>query len=256
MSASRLHPELVSGRRRLAEDVRELIEREYLRGAGAVSPGELLPSENVLARRYGVSRVTVRAALQSLQQSGLIASRQGLGAVVLPRSPAIVQGLDRLASLESLARETGVTVGNTELSIRTGTATEEIAAKLEIAAGEPVLEVRRAKLLGEERAAWVEDTLPLSNPLADRIRATVSGSVVDLLLKTPEAMVAYADAELEPVVVGSTMARRLGTRPRSAAMFVEVVLHDVAGTPVAISRAWMRPEFFRFAVRRRRSRGE
>jgi len=49
---------------------------------GQYKPGDLLPSEPELSRRFGVSRHTVRAALRSLYEKGLIVSRQGHGSVV------------------------------------------------------------------------------------------------------------------------------------------------------------------------------
>ena len=217
-----------------------------------MSPGELLPGETCcppLRRRAGWRS----AALQSLQQSGLDPSRQGLGAVVLPLT-SDRPGLDRFASLESLAGETSVG-WERELRFAPVLPTEEWLegsrsrpeSRCSRCAGQSFS--GRSGGLGGGHAAALG---PAGRPdPGDHLG--IRGLV--LLLKKAEEMVAYADAKLEPWC-GSTIARRLGTRPRSAAMFVEVVLHDVAGTPVAISRAWMRPEFFRFAVRRRRSRGE
>jgi len=45
-------------------------------------PDEKLPSENDLAQRFDVSRVTIRRALQSLESNGLIYRCQGLGSFV------------------------------------------------------------------------------------------------------------------------------------------------------------------------------
>lgn len=50
---------------------------------GGYRVGELLPSEPQLTRRFGVSRHTVRAALQKLQRLGLVRSQQGVGTQVL-----------------------------------------------------------------------------------------------------------------------------------------------------------------------------
>ena len=58
-------------------------------------PGELLPREADLCEHYDVSRVTVRAALRSLWDHGLISVRNGVGAVVLPNAKEVRHGLDR-----------------------------------------------------------------------------------------------------------------------------------------------------------------
>ncbi|MGB6165772.1 MAG: GntR family transcriptional regulator [Pseudonocardiaceae bacterium] len=53
--------------------------------SGALQPGASLPSESELGQRYGVSRPTVRRALQTLEQEGLISAHAGRGRVVRDR---------------------------------------------------------------------------------------------------------------------------------------------------------------------------
>ncbi|WP_460404976.1 GntR family transcriptional regulator [Actinophytocola sediminis] len=52
---------------------------------GKYEPGQALPSEAQLEAKYGVSRVTVRRALLTLEQEGLVAARAGRGRVVRER---------------------------------------------------------------------------------------------------------------------------------------------------------------------------
>lgn len=68
--------------RRIASDLRQQIE------SGALGPGALMPSEPELAREHGVSRQTARAALQILEQEGLV--------VVRPRRGRLVRSQKRL----------------------------------------------------------------------------------------------------------------------------------------------------------------
>ena len=55
----------------IAEDLREQIH------TGVLAPGEPLPSETVLIDRYGVSRITVRAAVRALRAAGLVITEHG-----------------------------------------------------------------------------------------------------------------------------------------------------------------------------------
>jgi DNA-binding FadR family transcriptional regulator len=71
----RITPQRVADR--VAEEVLRLI------ASGALVPGERLPGERELALRMGVSRVSVRAALQQLKAQGLVNSVQGGGTRVL-----------------------------------------------------------------------------------------------------------------------------------------------------------------------------
>lgn len=51
---------------------------------GVYKPGDKIPSENQLVKTFGVSRVTVRAALAQLVEDGILVKRQGKGAYVKP----------------------------------------------------------------------------------------------------------------------------------------------------------------------------
>lgn len=57
--------------------VADALTSEILDGKYRV--GDFLPSEPQLSQRFGISRATVRSALQTLQQLGLVSSRQGIG---------------------------------------------------------------------------------------------------------------------------------------------------------------------------------
>lgn len=50
--------------------------------AGALTVGQRLPSERALAKQFGVSRMTLRRAMQSLEGRGLVETRSGSGTFV------------------------------------------------------------------------------------------------------------------------------------------------------------------------------
>src|ERR1700744_5462298 len=58
---------------------------------GSLPPGTRLPSEDSLVQEYAVSRTTIRAAIQSLVQRGLVEIRRGKGTFVT--QPKIMQEL-------------------------------------------------------------------------------------------------------------------------------------------------------------------
>jgi GntR family transcriptional regulator len=61
--------------------------RAYFTG-GAFQPGAQLPSEAELVERFGISRTTVRRALDKLREQHVIATEQGKGSFVLDAKPA------------------------------------------------------------------------------------------------------------------------------------------------------------------------
>lgn len=69
--------------KKMRDDIRSLIE------GGSLSPGEALPSENELARKYGISRGSTRVALSELEAEKLIEKKPGKGTIVsLPENAA------------------------------------------------------------------------------------------------------------------------------------------------------------------------
>lgn len=82
--------------RQVAADLREKIT------SGLLAPGDRLPSERELVDEYGVSRPTVRDAVNLLRSEGLVTSEHGRGVFVRP--PASIQRLAR-ARLSREARE-------------------------------------------------------------------------------------------------------------------------------------------------------
>ena len=76
---------------------------------GRYAPGEALPGEEMLAGLFGVSRVTIRAALETLNTLGLIERRQGVGTFVRELSkpePLTVPMMDLAARNREIVRTT------------------------------------------------------------------------------------------------------------------------------------------------------
>lgn len=99
--------ELKPGRPRheqISDWMREEIER------GAYEVDEKLPSEKQLGARFDVSRVTVRRALQTLENEDYIYRRQGLGSFVKERRAA--QGLVRLTDFAQDMAQAGLTASS------------------------------------------------------------------------------------------------------------------------------------------------
>ena len=74
----------------------------HLLETGGYRPGDQLPPEPELARQLGVSRATLREALRSYEQQGIISRRQGVGTFLNPRHLYVESGLEVLVSIEDL----------------------------------------------------------------------------------------------------------------------------------------------------------
>src|SRR5688500_19942554 len=98
-------------------DIAEKALRSWL-ATGRHRPGERLPPEQELSAHLGISRGTLRTALQRLEDTGEIVRRQGSGTYVgRAASTALEEGLEKLVSYRELARRRGVTLELGKLEI-------------------------------------------------------------------------------------------------------------------------------------------
>lgn len=112
--------------------------------------GALLPSESDLSSEFGVSRVTVRRALELLRDEGLVDSRQGFGWYV-PTEP-VRQRLHQLGTIEGQLEERGVTPQRQILEFAFQPAEARVRGVLGAA---QVLRVKRLNLADEQPFAVV-----------------------------------------------------------------------------------------------------
>ena len=112
--------------------------RERLRNVG---PGHVLPSESELSSEFGVSRVTIRRALETMRDEGIVDSRQGFGWYVA--TVPLQQRLSGLDTIESQLAERGVQAVRQVLEFAFVPAPSHVAERL----GCPqVLRVKRRNL--------------------------------------------------------------------------------------------------------------
>ena len=239
----------------LSEELCDAIARELI-FTDAVPPGQVLPSEKELSRQFGVSRPTVREALLMLQHAGLVAMRHGVGTFVLPRPHILTNGLDRLGSIETFAREAGRSIETSELEWEEVEADAEMSARLNIGIGHRVLVVRRIKSLGGVRVGWIHDHIPEGVLPFELLRSEFDGSTLDVILEHPEVSAEYADSDIEAVALPAEIAERLEVGTGDPALFIDTVVMTYDGRGVDWGKCWYLPKFFRFSVRRRRQLGQ
>lgn len=123
---------------------------------GSVPPMGKLSSERELVERYGVSRITVRQAMRELVAEGHLRSHPGKGFYSTGRSARAFE-LELLRSFTATAERHGLRPGSRMLGGEIIAADEKLAASLQIALGEPVVALRRLRLLDGEPVAIAED---------------------------------------------------------------------------------------------------
>jgi DNA-binding GntR family transcriptional regulator len=136
----------------LAQQLEAAIER------GALTPGSLLGNEIELAARLGLSRPTVRQAIQSLVEKGLLVRRRGVGTQVVHSK---VKRPLELSSLYDDLAAAGQRPATKVLVNTVVAASTEVAAALGVPEGSEVHRVERLRLTHGEPMAYLVNHLPL-----------------------------------------------------------------------------------------------
>jgi len=144
---------------------------------GSLPPGTRLPSEDSLVQEYAVSRTTIRAAIQSLVQRGLVEIRRGKGTFVT--HPKITQELTELTGfvedMQALGRHAIAKV----LDQQVVAANQVVARQLALPQGAPVVRIQRVRLADGMPLSFDETYLP--KELGEKVMADQSRNRTDLL---------------------------------------------------------------------------
>ncbi len=130
---------------------REILDEEY-------TINELLPSEPMLEKRFGVSRTTVRRAVEMLAREGLVQVQQGRGTHILDYKAK--QNLNVVTSTSETLRKFGYNVKTRNMYIDTVAASARIASELNIAEGDEIMRIQRIQLADDYPIAIMRNFLP------------------------------------------------------------------------------------------------
>lgn len=180
-------------------DVAEDALRTWL-ATGRHRPGERLPPEQELSANLGISRGTLRTALQRLEESGEIVRRQGSGTYV-GRAPttSLEEGLEKLISYSELARQRGVTIALGLLEIEDHRLGPEAEALFGLDPDTEAVTITRVLLMDGQPGSWMRDVVNPRFALPSRIRlqeALEQGEMVLDVLLDNGIPVAYTRAHI------------------------------------------------------------
>src|SRR5215472_12383203 len=126
---------------------------------GHLKVGDQLPTEDRLIARFGVSRITVRRAIQNLVSRGLVEIRRGKGTFVA--APKITQDLTELSGFVEDMHAVGRKPTARVISKEIVTADGNVASHLALMRGERVVRIRRVRLADDIPLSFDETYLPL-----------------------------------------------------------------------------------------------
>jgi GntR family transcriptional regulator len=210
--------------------------------SGALQPGDRLPSERWLCDELGVSRATVRRAIEELVTDGLVEGR-GRGSFVT--GDALVEPPNTLMSLSELGRSRGLEASSEVLAAELRPATIDEAEAFGIAPGAEVFELQRLRMLDGLPISLDHNRVPLRLvPDAAAVDFT-SASLYDALEHAGHPP-ARADYELEARGADEHEAELLGLAADAPVLFATTVAIGEDGRVVDLGRTVYRADRYRF----------
>ena len=181
--------------------------------AGQLHPGDAVASERELARIHQVSLMTARHALASLEREGVVERRRGIGTFVA--TPKI--HFNKLTSYTEQMASRGLSARSKVLYAGILTDEHEIAARLSLPAGSPLIKVERVRHAADEPFAL--ETCYLSEEefkgLADAV--VERSSLFSTLERDYGIELAYADEEIDATAADVRTAKLLAV-PRGTSL--------------------------------------
>lgn len=226
----------------------EWLRRKLLDDINGMSPHAPLPPERDIATSYGVSRATVRQALDALESAALVYRVQGAGTFISP--PTISKSLSLTSFSEDMIAR-GLTPSSRLLTADEVPAGKVVADELDLDPAETVIRLSRVRL-ADDVPMCVETAYLPSKRVPGLLDRDLSGSLYEVLTTVFGVRIMRAEQVLQALVVEEPSASLLSVGPGSAAMSVRRTGFDDRETPAEYTTSLYRADRYdiRFAVRR------
>jgi DNA-binding GntR family transcriptional regulator len=219
--------------------VAEQIERAV--HEGSLIPGERIANEVALADELGLSRPTVRQAISTLVDKGLLVRKRGVGTQVVN---APIRRTVELTSLYDDLTRTGLRPVTTVLDLALVEPDERAAQKLNLCAGEKVWRLRRLRAVKDEPLALMSNLVPESVTDLRRVDLETTGLYEHFRGQAINLRVAHQIIGAR--TVDSQEARLLGGRKGDPVLTMERTSYDDKGRAVEHGVHLYRPDRYAY----------
>lgn len=215
--------------------------------SGDFPPGAVLPTEERLGHVYGVSRITVRKALDSLAQQGAIVRRRGIGSFAAERTPGI-HSIRLSGSLDEFL-QSAVQLRSRALALEAVAADREVASALALVPGEPVTRLELVSSSAEGPLAHLIIFFPEAiGRLLTVADVTGDVPVVRMVERKLSTSVTRAEQLILPDIADTDTAELLGLSAGTPILRVQRTYYAATGRPIETAFVHYHPGRYRYAV--------
>ncbi|GAA3287210.1 GntR family transcriptional regulator [Nesterenkonia halobia] len=208
---------------------------------GTLPPETKLENEIDLAKRFSLSRPTMRQAMDQLVRDGLVVRRRGVGTQVVG---APVRRNLRLSSLYDDLQDEGASQRTEVLSLERVPASADVAERLQLRAGEEVQHVVRLRSVDERPLALMENWVPPH--VAEFSRETLAAGGLYNLLRTAGVDFRMAHQRVGAAVADARQAELLGVATGDPLVTMDRTALDSAGRAVECGHHLYRADRYSF----------
>lgn len=206
--------------------------------SGIYETDEKLPSENELAKKFDVSRVTIRRALQSLENESIIYRCQGLGSFVSDKRAS--HDFIKLTDFNEDMAKAGLDPSSVVKKFETVDAPDWLTPLLNVEEGSKVLQIDRLRLGNNEPIAFDSTWLPvLYGQLLDEDKLTDS-TIYKVLEENYDIPVIRGCYRLSAEIADETLANELNVDKNSPLFLIDRLSYTIGDKPLYYQKRYYR----------------
>ncbi len=229
--------------------LQEVLRRKI--AAGDYAPGELIPTEKELQEQYGVSRITVRNAMNGLVFEDLLVKKQGYGTIVA--KPRIVEDFASLLSFTEKMKGQGLSPESFEtrvLKVERISASQRIRDHLALSGEDAVIYVKRLRLLNGEPISVFESYIRGGLGIGED--EDFSGSMYEIFEKDHGLVIVGAEKTIEASSAQGDEIACLDLREGDPILLIKHTTFTEDNVPIEYAEGVYRADRYKYVVRLKR----
>lgn len=209
-----------------------------------------LPSEQELSLRLGVSRNTIREALKSLENEGVVAPRHGVGTFVIRDSKNIKSNIAELDSFTKIITSHGYKPGTMSLTYDKKNADEIISSKLHTEPLTDILYIDRVRTADGKPVIYVEDYIVYIEGMYEKYHNGKTESLFEFL-STYNIKVSFSSCNIYAVISDDNLQEKLSLSEPRALLYLQQVHYSSKGEAIMYSDSYFLSDKFDFNLIRK-----